>query len=399
MVAANNRPSTPSEPDIVEPELDAAPEDELLWRLRQQKLLSSFGLFAVRCMEEMDLLSEATRRCAEGMNVEFCKYLEPASAEADTLLVRAGVGWHDGVVGVATVGMDLESPAGYAFRTHQPVISNHLPEETRFRTPSLFVEHGIRRALNVPVRDETAPIGVLEVDSTRAGKFSGEDIAFVEGMANLLAVALDRLRTTRRLAEVYEREKLITREMHHRIKNFFSVVGGLISMSEREARKSGDAESAVPILRERIAALARSSELGLRAAKDQLEANDVNAATFTGSVLSPYAGRFRVDGPEAVIEARLTTPLALLLHELATNSLKHGAFGEETGFVTVTWTATEHATVLDWVETGGPRIEAPPEELGFGSSLVQGILASVGGSFEVDWAETGVRAQIRFATA
>lgn len=54
------------------------------------------------------------------------------------LLVRAGVGWAPGIIGNVSLGIDMESPAGYAFHTAQIVISNHLQEETRFRTPKLL---------------------------------------------------------------------------------------------------------------------------------------------------------------------------------------------------------------------------------------------------------------------
>jgi GAF domain len=70
---------------------------------------------------------------------------------------------------VATVGADLESPSGFALRTGKPVISNHLENEQRFRTPELLVEHGIRRAMNVVLQGDGSPYGVLEVDSRSDG--------------------------------------------------------------------------------------------------------------------------------------------------------------------------------------------------------------------------------------
>src|SRR5262249_38174769 len=61
------------------------------------------------------------------------------------------------------VGADLESPSGYALRTRKPVISNHLENEQRFRTPELLAEHGVRRAMNVILQRDGSPFGVLEV--------------------------------------------------------------------------------------------------------------------------------------------------------------------------------------------------------------------------------------------
>jgi hypothetical protein len=62
------------------------------------------------------------------MEAEFCKVLECIPAE-NRFLVRVGVGWHEGIVGVATAGADLESPSGFALHTGKPVISNHLENE------------------------------------------------------------------------------------------------------------------------------------------------------------------------------------------------------------------------------------------------------------------------------
>jgi GAF domain-containing protein len=117
-------------------------------RIRQQEILAELGVVALQGKPFLELLNETVRLTAEGMNAEFCKVLDYMPT-GNRLLVRAGVGWHDGIVGRATVGADLESPSGFALRTGKPVISNHLENEQRFRTPELLVQHGIRRAMNV----------------------------------------------------------------------------------------------------------------------------------------------------------------------------------------------------------------------------------------------------------
>jgi len=135
---------------VVEPSPD--PPDPitraLQQRIRQQEILAELGVVALQGRPFLELLNETVRLTADGMNTEFCKVLEYIPTE-NRLLVRAGVGWHRGIVGKATVGADLESPSGFALRTGKPVISNHLENEQRFRTPELLVEHGIRRAMNV----------------------------------------------------------------------------------------------------------------------------------------------------------------------------------------------------------------------------------------------------------
>ena len=81
------------------------------------------------------------RLVAEGLEADLAKVLEYVASEK-RLLLRAGVGWAPGLVGVATIGADLGSPAGFALKTGNPVISNHLEAEERFRTPELLAAHG-----------------------------------------------------------------------------------------------------------------------------------------------------------------------------------------------------------------------------------------------------------------
>ena len=82
----------------------------------------------------MELVNHVVRLTAEGLEAEYCKVLEYLPAE-NRLLVRAGVGSGEGVVGSATVGADLASPAGFALHTGKPVMSDRLEDQRRFRTP------------------------------------------------------------------------------------------------------------------------------------------------------------------------------------------------------------------------------------------------------------------------
>ena len=173
-------------------EPDPGGRDELKARLNQQALLVEFGRQALGNTNLDQLLGEAARITAEGMQVHFGKVLEFLPNE-NQFLVRAGVGWHPGVVGHAKIGAQLDSPAGYALHTGKPVISNYLSAEDRFDTPELLVEHGIRRALNVILLGEETPFGVLEVDSEVPGMFTEQDLDFLEAVANLLGLALKRL--------------------------------------------------------------------------------------------------------------------------------------------------------------------------------------------------------------
>jgi signal transduction histidine kinase len=188
-------------PDVVPPQVQ--PANELEIRLRQQALLAELGRRALAMASLDELLQEAARLVAIGLETSFCKVLEYL-ADKGTLLVRAGVGWEDHVIGVATVGADLNSPAGYALHTGKPVIANDLSSERRFRTPRLLLRHGIQRAINVILSTGGKPFGVLEVDSEFGGTFTERDIDFLQGSANLLGVAIERHQDAAALRQLNE---------------------------------------------------------------------------------------------------------------------------------------------------------------------------------------------------
>jgi GAF domain-containing protein len=225
------------------PELGGAAAEELAYRLRQQQLTAELRRFALRTHDLDELLQKATRLCAQGLQTEFCKAMEYLPDE-QRFIVRAGVGWRLGVVGHARTGADAGSPTGYAFQTGEPVISNHLSAETRFRTPALLLEHGVKRAINVLIRGDGERFGILEVDSPTHGRFTEADLAFMQGFASLLGIAIERLRTEEKLRisearardnevvldQSLEHQEVLTREISHRVKNSLTMVSSLLSM-------------------------------------------------------------------------------------------------------------------------------------------------------------------------
>ena len=240
-------PSDDKEP-VVEPSTsDNQPDDltgrALRQRIRQQELLAELGVLALQRTGFISMLNHTVRVTAEGLGAEYCKVLEYMPAE-NRLLVRAGVGWEEGVVGSASVGADLASPAGYALRTGKPVISNHLANEQRFRTPELLVEHGIRRAMNVILQGDGSPFGVLEVDSTSEGEFGEHDIAFLQGAANILGMAIEQQQYQRKLQVALDRHQILLKEVNHRVKNSLQVVTAMLQL---QANSVGD-----PALSERL---------------------------------------------------------------------------------------------------------------------------------------------------
>jgi two-component sensor histidine kinase len=317
---------------VVEPPPDEttppATSRALAKRIRQQEIIAEIGVTALQASGFERLLAETVRLTADGMEAEFCKILEHLSDE-NRFLVRAGVGWEPGIVGKATVGADLESPAGFALQTGRPVISNHLENEQRFRTPELLVRHGIHRAINVILQGDGKPFGVLEVDSRSEDEFTAHDLAFLQGAANVLGMAIERERQDRRLKAALAHQEVLLKEITHRVKNSLAIVA---SMLQLQASHAGDPELTQQLeeAAHRVSAVARAHErihprnepdtvdLGLYIEEVCLDLNKIGHCTIN------------VEAPRGIaIATDRAIPIALIINELITNATKYAYEGRD----------------------------------------------------------------------
>lgn len=386
---------------VLEPcDRDGSPEEELAYRLRQQKLLNEFGLDALRTTDTGEVRQAACRIAADGLRVDLAKFLLYRAGHED-LLVVAGVGWTEGTVGVATLTADTGSPAGYAFRTERPVISNHLNEDRRFRTPALLLEHGVRRAINVPVRDGGVPVGVLEVDSRATGRFTDSDIAFLEGMGTVLAVALKRLEAEEALARSSAREAHLAGELRHRVRNVFTVIRALVAMSRRQVGTDGG--DLAELITGRLEALSAAAEAGLPDLNDGVgHGAPAEIGALVEKVLAPYSDQIELCPPPVPVPPLAgdrQTPVALLLHELATNALKHGALSRPGGRVVLSWAPSAGDILLDWRETMAEGVDvvagagAAPAP-GFGTGMIDRLVGATQGRIDRDWTPEGLHVHV-----
>jgi two-component sensor histidine kinase len=315
-------------------------------RIRQQEILAVLGVGALQGSGFDQLLVDTARLTAEGLRTEFCKVLEYIPAE-NRFLVRAGVGWDPGVVGVASIGADLASPAGFALKTGQPVISNHLNAEERFRTPELLVRHGIQRAMNVILQGDGRPFGVLEVDSRSGDMFVEHDLAFLQGAANILGMAIERERHERNLQAALERHQFLIKEMNHRVKNSLALV---VSMLRLQARENSEPEF-VQHLEDatlRVGAIARVHEQLYQSS--DIERFDVGryieaickdlGASFSQCEILVQAQ------PGIVISVDRAISSALIVNELVSNAAKHAYRGDGPGRIWVNVATTSDGGLL-----------------------------------------------------
>jgi len=173
--------------------------------LRQQTALAQFGEMALMSDDLDEILTEACRLAGEALGTDLAKVVE-LQLDGKTLLVRAGVGWKPGVVGVATIMAADDTSEGHALRTGEPMISPDITTETRFRYPAFLTDNGVKAVANVIIigRQGKPPFGILQIDSREAREFSANDTAFLRSYANILAATVDRFRV---IDEVRQEER------------------------------------------------------------------------------------------------------------------------------------------------------------------------------------------------
>jgi len=165
-------------------------EESLKVRVLQQATVTQIGQRALSGIELSALMEEVTALTAQTLGVEFCKILE-LFPDGKALLLRAGVGWKEGLVGQATVGAGTNSQAGYTLLSNEPVIIRDLRTEERFSGPPLLREHGVVSGLSVIIGRRDRPFGVLGAHTAKPRTFTEDDVHFLEAVANVLSDAID----------------------------------------------------------------------------------------------------------------------------------------------------------------------------------------------------------------
>jgi len=214
----------------------------------------------------------------------------------------------------------------------------------------------------------------------------GADAGMVEGM--MFGIFLDV--TGRKQAE--EGSELLAGEMSHRVKNLLAIAAGLTQLTGSSAQSVA---AMTGELTQRLTALGRAHDVVRPLPGEQGQA--ALLGDLLSVLLAPYdetaafSGRIRVAVARMGVGERTATALAMVFHELATNSVKHGSLSSATGFLDVSSTIAGDEISLVWAETGGPPITEVPVLTGFGSRLInRSVSAQLGGEITYDWQETGL---------
>ncbi|HYI16932.1 MAG TPA: GAF domain-containing protein, partial [Thermomicrobiales bacterium] len=173
-------------------------------RARKQRAVALLGLRALGRGNLQELMDAAVAMVVDVLDVEYCKVLELLPGRQE-LLLRAGVGWHDGLVGQATVGTERESQAGYTLLSSEPIVVDDLRVETRFSGPDLLHEHHVVSGVSVIIHGANGPWGVLGAHTTQQRTFNDDDVNFIQSVANVLAAAMERVLAEDALSESEDR--------------------------------------------------------------------------------------------------------------------------------------------------------------------------------------------------
>ena len=199
----------------------------------------------------------------------------------------------------------------------------------------------------------------------------------------------DMAEAERRRAE--ERQGLLIAELNHRVRNILGLIRGLISQSRSGSKSVTEFAS---VLGNRVQALAR--------AHDQITTDQWGPAPLrqlieaeAAAYLNGKVGRLSLNGPDILLPPQAFATLALVIHELITNSAKYGALCDERGRIQIGWGVDAAGNlVIDWVETGGPPVQAPTRR-GFGSTIIErSIPHDLGGEATVHYHLAGLSAHL-----
>ena len=230
-----------------------------------------------------------------------------------------------------------------------------------------------------------------ELVEGRSRPFSASEIRVAETLrATLIEVVLRMAdEATMQRQQANERQEVLIAELNHRVRNILGVIRGLI----RQSKPHDDSiESFVSLVDGRIHALAR--------AHNQITDDHWGPAPIQ-SLIDAEAAAFLADQPDRIVtkggfvllNPQAYSTMALVIHELVTNSAKYGSLSDS-GTVEIDWSRNDAGDlIVRWEEKGGPPVVAPTRR-GFGSTIVgRSVPYDLGGKASIDFARSGVRAE------
>jgi PAS domain S-box-containing protein len=197
-VTASETNSIPPSPLTGSDEDRARQLNELL---RQQATIAELGYRALSGIDLETFMAEVLKALTETLGMEFAKILE-VMPDGESLVMRAGLGWNpEVIVGKTRFKAGKNTHSGFTLMAGAPVVVEDFASETRFPVPRLLSSHGVVAGMTVIIQGRDAPYGVLGVHSLRHRSFTEDDINFLQAIANVLALMIERKQVENMLAD------------------------------------------------------------------------------------------------------------------------------------------------------------------------------------------------------
>ncbi len=372
----------------------------------QQAALAGFGGFAFRETDLQRILDEAARICAVSLNVPYAKLCRYRPDEND-LLIEAGYGWRDGIVGRVVSRADASSPQGRAFSTGRPVIVADLREAGDFVLPAFYAEHGIVSTVDVIIKGNGQPYGVLEIDSPEQHTYDQHDVDFLTGFANVLAEAVATAKRTAvlhaavsRMENLVAEKDVLAQELQHRVRNNLQLVYGMLEdqLFENRIERAG-----IQGIARRVMTLAEvyNHLLGSGMSKE------IDFGDYVGALCANLRELQGGEQPGITLSCRAVplgldldsvTVLGIVLTELVSNSYTH-AFSDGRGTIAVELSRVDGTNDgLLTVRDDGAGFREGVSSKRRGLTLMRRLMTQVGGTLEVR-SDHGVTCHMRFHVA
>jgi len=184
-----------------------------------------------------------------------------------------------------------------------------------------------------------------------------------------------------------EARDLLVREVDHRARNALAMVQSVVRLTDAK-----DPERFREEVAGRVDAMARAQGTLSRSNWEGGVLGELILAELSTYAAPPH---FALAGPKLTLPAEQVQPFSMIMHEMATNAVKHGALSAAEGKVDIAWQADRRRIELTWTERGGPPV-SPPSRRGFGSRLIERLAAQLNGELEQDWRPEGLTARLRW---
>jgi two-component sensor histidine kinase len=368
---------------------------------RHSDVLAKLAYLASAKMPSEGLFDAAVTLVANAVEVDHVKILRYRPLQGD-LLLEAGTGWREGVVGTATFSIALSSPPGRAYQTGQPVVIQDLRTAKGYRPSPILEEHGILSLVNVPLQIDGAAWGVFEADSTDLCDFSIDTQDFLMTAGWIVASGIRREQVSQAhkdtivlAAEDARKGQLLLEEMQHRVKNNFQTILAMIAIQGGRL-EGGLGQSALNKIAEGI--MAMSLAHNQLAPSQQGEAVHLPAylRALVSNIQQPLERiTIEVKADEIHVPIEKAVPLGLIVNELVTNSVKY-AYGENGGGIVVELLiglGKGEARLIVFDTGGGIDLTRPA---GSGLRLIEALVRQIRGHSVRSSSSEGTRTTITF---